>query len=177
MRKALLTASSAAVALGGLGALVVAEGGGQTTPVRATTVAAVSPSAKAATKAHAKHRRHHPLLSRAIHATVEVRYHHGWRTLEFDHGKITAVSGTPTTGGTLTLVRPDGVTVQTKLSPSTHFAGTAPANLTAGERVRIKETGGTALSVWAHAPRAAKHAAKAPSSAGGTQASTGASAS
>ena len=159
MRKTLLTVSSAAVALGGLGALVVAEGGGQATPVHATTVAAVSPAAKAHAKGHVKHHRRHSLLRRSIHTTVEVRYHHGWRTLEFDRGTITSVSGTPSTGGTLTLVRPDGVTVQTKLAPSTHFRGTAPANLAKGERVHIKETGGTALYVWAHAPRAPKHTA------------------
>lgn len=168
MRKTLLSVGSAAAALGGLGALAVAEGVGPATSVRATTVAAVKPASKAHPKGNAKHHRYRPLLRRSIHATVEVRYHHGWRTLEFDRGTITSVSGTPSTGGMLTLVRPDGVTVQTKLSPSTHFGGTSPADLAKGERVHIKETGGTALYVWAHTPHVAKHT---PSPSGASQAS------
>jgi hypothetical protein len=128
------------------GALVLAAGGA--TAYAASNAssphAAATPSAtpKATPKPAAARR---SLLSRADHATLEIRQGGTWVTVDLDRGNVTAASGS-----SITLSRPDGQSVTLQLSSSTKFRGkvaTSASALKTGVRAVVISENGAARSV------------------------------
>jgi hypothetical protein len=101
-----------------------------------------TPSAAPTAKPAAGHR---GLLSRADHATVEIRQGGKWVTVDVDRGNVTAASTS-----SITLSRPDGQSVTLQISSSTKFRGkeatSAPA-LKTGVRAVVISENGSAISV------------------------------
>jgi hypothetical protein len=93
--------------------------------------------------AHASHPHLRGLLRRADYAAIEVKVKGTWVTYDFDRGKVTAGSST-----SVTLLRPDGVSVTETITPSTRFRGISNASeLTVGRSARVISVGGTALRI------------------------------
>jgi hypothetical protein len=92
------------------------------------------------------------VLKGAIHGDLLVRAEDGaTRTVTFDRGKITAISD-----GSITIERPDGVSVSKTLTDQTVFNGTPKAELKAGAGVIVVSTGDTANRVISKGDRAQK---------------------
>ncbi len=69
------------------------------------------------------------MLKGAIHGDLLVRGENGTtRTVTFDRGKVTAISA-----GSITIERPDGVSVSKNLTDQTVFNGTPRDQLQAGD--------------------------------------------
>jgi hypothetical protein len=89
-------------------------------------------------------------LKRAIHGELLVGgAQRGYRTVVFDRGRITAVSG-----DSITLERPDGESVTAKLTDATKFNGTPRDQLKAGDAVLVVQSDGTAARVVSKGARA-----------------------
>jgi hypothetical protein len=155
-RRKLAAATLAGLALGAGGAGVVAMatgGAGTVAGLPAATLTATSGTAPAHAGAHAHHGRR-ALLGRTDHATIEVRRHGHWVTIELDRGLVQKASSSA-----VTLLRPDGTTVTLAVTPTTKAVGVvAPADLAVGKRATVVSVGGAALRVVQHV-RAADHAA------------------
>lgn len=85
------------------------------------------------------------LLSRADHATVEIKKGGKWVTVDVDRGNVTAASTS-----SITLSRPDGQSVTLQLSSSTKFRGkeaTSASALKTGVRAVVVSQNGAATSV------------------------------
>jgi hypothetical protein len=96
------------------------------------------------------------VLKGAIHGDLLVRGEDGaTRTVTFDRGKITAISG-----GSITIERPDGVSVAKNLTDQTVFNGTPKDKLQAGMRVIVVSSGDTAERVFSRGDRAQKRLEK-----------------
>ena len=121
------------------------------------------------------------VLKGAIHGDLLVRAEDGsTRTVTFDRGKVTAISG-----GSITIERPDGVSVSKGLTDQTVFNGTPRDQLQPGAPVVVVSSGDTAERVLSKgarveqrkgAPRAAGEAQERPSSSGRSASSGGRSA-
>lgn len=113
------------------------------------TAYAATTTAPSARTTHPAKTKHHPrtLLGRADTATVEVKMHGAWVTLEYDRGKVAAVSAT-----SITLNRPDGKSVTEQIGSSTKFFGVSSAGaISLGKNARVISENGTALRVTQHA--------------------------
>jgi hypothetical protein len=85
------------------------------------------------------------LLKRTIHAQLIVRGKGGqWVTVDFDRGKITTISSS-----SITITRPDGVSVSAAITTSTSFRRTTESKLGAGDSVAIVQVAGDARFVVA----------------------------
>lgn len=92
------------------------------------------------------------VLKGAIHGDLLVRGEDGaTRTVTFDRGKITAVSAT-----SITVERPDGVSVSKNLTDQTVFNGTPKDKLQAGMGAIVVSAGDTAERVLSKGARAEK---------------------
>lgn len=161
MRRLVLTTTRklAAVSIAGVTILGGSAAVWAATPGPGTT-AGTAPAA--ATNHHHHHhgrRRHHrPVLAAlrgADHATVEVKRSGNWVTLDLDRGKVSSYSGGKLAGGKLTVIRPDGKTVDLTVTSSTVFEGRSTGNLT-GDRVAVVSSPtGRAEVVVLHEPRSA----------------------
>ncbi len=137
---AVAVAAAAASGAGFAGVSAVTAGPATASAVPATTVSRVT----------AAHHGAHPwigrLLARTDHATVEVKRHGTWVTLELDRGKVTAASAT-----SVSLARPDGTSVTIAVTPATKVRGvSSAAALVIGHRARVVSLGGDALLVGQH---------------------------
>lgn len=153
---------------GGLLTLALA-GGGAGAAAAATGAASASGSpavalTSATSTAHHHHahcrrplqRRLRELLRHSVHADFVVRHKGAWITVSVDRGKLNQASSS-----SISLTRPDGVTVSAKVTSSTKFFGIPESQLKKGDRVIVAQTGGNALDVRAMAPRAASSSATA----------------
>jgi hypothetical protein len=93
------------------------------------------------------------VLKGAIHGDLLVRGEEGGatRTVTFDRGKITAISAT-----SITIERPDGVSVSKNLTDQTVFNGTPKDQLKAGTGVIVVSSGDTANRVISKGHKAQK---------------------
>ena len=92
------------------------------------------------------------VLKGAIHGDLLVRGENGsTRTVTFDRGKITAISA-----GSITLERPDGVSVSKNLTDQTVFNGTPKDELKPGMGAIVVSSGDTAERVLSKGARAEK---------------------
>jgi hypothetical protein len=83
------------------------------------------------------------ILKGAIHGELLLMGDHGTtRTVIFDRGKITAISA-----GSITIARPDGVSVNKGLTGDTVFTGTPRNQLQPGAPVVVVSSGDTAERV------------------------------
>lgn len=115
----------------------------------------VGPSAAAAARAGGR-----PggpgVLKGAIHGDLLVRSDEGTtRTVTFDRGKVTAISAT-----SITIERPDGVSVSKTLTDQTVFNGTPKDKVQAGMGVMVVSSGDTAERVLSKAAGAEKRLEK-----------------
>jgi hypothetical protein len=96
------------------------------------------------------------VLKGAIHGDLLVRGENGTtRTVTFDRGKITAISA-----GSITIERPDGVSVSKNLTDQTAFNGTPRDQLQAGMGVIVVSSGDTAERVISKGDRGQKRLEK-----------------
>jgi hypothetical protein len=96
------------------------------------------------------------VLKGAIHGDLLVRGENGsTRTVTFDRGKITAIST-----GSITIERPDGVSVSKALTDQTVFNGTPRDQLQAGTGVIVVSSGDKAERVLSKGDRAQKRLEK-----------------
>lgn len=96
------------------------------------------------------------ILKGAIHGDLLVRGEDGsTRTVTFDRGKVTALSE-----GSITIERPDGVSVSKNLTDRTVFNGTPRAELQPGAAVVVVSSGDTAERVLSKGDRAQKRLEK-----------------
>ena len=92
------------------------------------------------------------VLKGAIHGDLLIRNDDGTtRTVTFDRGKVTAISA-----GSITIERPDGVSVSKNLTDQTAFTGTPKDQLEAGMGVVVVSSGDTADRVISKGDRAKK---------------------
>lgn len=92
------------------------------------------------------------VLKGAIHGDLLVRGEDGaTRTVTFDRGKLTAI-----TADSITIERPDGVSVSKNLTDQTVFNGTPRDKLQAGMRVAVVSSGDSAERVVSKGARAEK---------------------
>ncbi len=92
------------------------------------------------------------VLKGAIHGELLVLGEDGsTRTVTFDRGKVTALSE-----GSITIERPDGVSVSKNLTDATVFNGTPRAELQSGAAVVVVSSGDTAERVLSKGDRAQK---------------------
>lgn len=92
------------------------------------------------------------VLKGAIHGDLLIRGEDGTtRTVTFDRGKITGISAT-----SITIERPDGVSVSKNLTDQTVFNGTPRDKLQAEMRVLVVSSGDTAERVLSKGARAEK---------------------
>lgn len=130
----------AILAGGGAAAYAASTSSTPTSPPPASTSSS-SPSSSTAgpTKAHRS------LLTRADHATLEIRKKGKWVTVTVDRGNVTAASAT-----SITLARPDGQNVTLALTSSTKFRGKeagSAAALKTGVRAQVTSMNGSAIAV------------------------------
>ena len=96
------------------------------------------------------------VLKGAIHGDLLIRGENGsTRTVTFDRGKITAISAR-----SITIERPDGVSVSKNLTDQTVFNGTPKDKLQAGMGVIVVSSGDTAERVLSKGARAEKRLEK-----------------
>ena len=92
------------------------------------------------------------VLKGAIHGDLLIRAEDGTtRTVTFDRGRITAISAT-----SITIERPDGVSVSKNLTDQTVFNGTPKDKLQADMRVLVVTAGDTAERVMSKGARVEK---------------------
>ena len=122
---------------------------------KATAPKATRPKAGPAKDGAAKAGGKAGVLKGAIHGDLLVRNEDGsTRTVTFDRGKVTAISA-----GSITIARPDGVSVSNDLNDKTIFNGTPRDQLQPGTGAIVISEGHTALRVLSKG--AAKARAKA----------------
>ena len=125
------------------GGMLVAAGGAT---VYAASDPPAAPTPAATPSAHPKPAAaHRTLLSRVDHATLEIRSHGKWVTVDLDRGNVTAASSS-----SITLSRPDGQSVTLEISSSTKFRGTEATSagaLKTGVRAQVLSENGTAISI------------------------------
>jgi hypothetical protein len=85
------------------------------------------------------------LLSRSVHATLVVKGKGGtYVTLTLDRGTIQSISST-----SITILRPDGVSVTAPISTSTKFLRASESSLASGDKVVVVQESGTTRDVIA----------------------------
>ena len=168
--KSILIGAVAAATIGGLtyfvaGPLDAFGSGGTTTlpaaasQTRAATASAPSFVAKsAAIDRRGAGRIIGRLLRRSVHATFLVKDGtKGYVTVTLDRGTVQSVSSS-----SITVMRPDGVSVTESVTTSTKFVRTPQASLAAGQKVILVEEGGSARDVVALARHGARASAATP---------------
>jgi hypothetical protein len=106
------------------------------------TAAASSPSSSGCT-ALGKRGVLRKLLARTAHASLTIQDKSGqWVTVDLDRGTVQSISST-----SITILRPDGVTVTAPLDSSTKFLRQAESSVVVGDRVVVVQEGGAARYV------------------------------
>jgi hypothetical protein len=83
------------------------------------------------------------LARRAVHGDLLVKTKNGYQTVTFDRGKVTAASAT-----SVSVQRPDGVSVTEKLTSSTKYLGISSSSaIVSGKGAILISRNGTALAV------------------------------
>ena len=83
------------------------------------------------------------LARRAVHGDLKVKTKNGYQTVTFDRGKVGTASAS-----SITVNRPDGVSVTETLTPSTKYFGISGANaIISGKGAVVISQNGTALAV------------------------------
>jgi hypothetical protein len=133
-----IAAAAVGVALLGGGAgLAVAMGGTSSAATTDATAAAQAPTQKGARKAGGQ------FLRRVVHGDLTVRAKDGFQQVTYDRGKVTSK-----TGNSLTLQRPDNVTVTITVDSNTKYRGiTSVDELTVNKPAVVVSKNGTALMV------------------------------
>jgi hypothetical protein len=82
-------------------------------------------------------------LRRAVHGDLVVRTQDGFENVSFDRGKVTAASAS-----SITIERPDGVSVTKAVNPETRFKGIDSAEqLEAGKGALVVSKGDAAVLI------------------------------
>lgn len=76
------------------------------------------------------------LLARSDHASLQVKIKGTWQTVTLDRGTIKSISST-----SITILRPDGVTVTAPLSSSTKFLRAPESSLGNGDHLVVVQVG------------------------------------
>ena len=122
-----------------VGALVLAGGA---YAYAADAPATAPPSAAAPAAAHPGHDHGGP-LRRAVHGDLIVRTKAGFENVTVDRGKVTAVSAT-----SITIERPDGVSVTKAVTSDTKFKGVDSAeHVERGKGALVVSKGDTAVLI------------------------------
>ncbi len=101
------------------------------------------------------------LARRAVHGDVLVKTKNGYQTVTFDRGKVTSANAS-----SITVNRPDGVSVTETLTPSTRYFGISGANaIISGKGAVVISQNGTAIAV-AQRPESAGTSGSSGSTAG-----------
>lgn len=152
MRRRLVAGLIVAVGLATAGAAYA--GGQPADPAVASDSAAATPGR--AEKAGRPGAGRAGVLKGAIHGELLLRAEDGsTRTVTFDRGKVTAVSG-----DSITIERPDGVSVAKGLTDRTVFNGTPRDKLEPGMAVAVISAGDTAERVLSKGARAERRLEK-----------------
>jgi hypothetical protein len=140
MSKKLAAIAVAFVVVLGAGAYAYADNATPGTPSVSAAAGAAGIDANAAV---GKGRRALAILRHADHGDLSVRTKDGFRTVTFDRGKVTAASDT-----SITVMRPDGVSVTKTIDASTKFKGISSASdIKTGKGAIVVSDGDTALAV------------------------------
>ena len=140
MSKKLAAIAVAFVVVLGAGAYAYADNATPGTPSVSAAAGAAGIDANAGV---GKGRRGLAILRHADHGDLSVRTKDGFRTVTFDRGKVTAASDT-----SVTVLRPDGVSVTKTIDASTKFKGISSASdIKTGKGAIVVSDGDTALAV------------------------------
>lgn len=154
MRRILIALGAvAALAMGGLAYAASAASGGSTQPspapvvlTAADTPAPSRPGAPKAAPSRAAHRRAGGvpgLVRRVVHAELVVREKGGaFKTIDIDRGTIDALSSR-----SITVTRPDKVSVTEAIESTTRFPGRTESRLKVGEKVVVISSASRATAV------------------------------
>jgi hypothetical protein len=113
-----------------------------TTPAPSTTTAPGEHAGRAGRPGY--------MLHHAVHGDFIIKTKNGWETITFDRGTVTAVSAT-----SITVHRPDGVSVTKRLDANTRYKGITEATAIAkGQPAVVISHAGTALAVGQRPPSA-----------------------
>jgi hypothetical protein len=142
-----VVAATLGLAVIGGGAAAAATATGASRPavdLAAATAATPGPSTSPNSGRHAGHAgRLARLARRAVHGDVIVKTKNGYETVTFDRGTVSAASAS-----SITIQRPDGVSVTEGLSPTTRYKGISGAIAVAtGRPAIVISHDGTALAV------------------------------
>lgn len=148
LKKNLVIITIAALVLGA-GAYAWAEDA----PSRPTTSASVAADPPASTPSNpapaGKGGKHAGVLRRVVHGDLVVRTKKGFENMTYDRGTVSAVSAT-----SITVQRPDGVSVTKTIDANTRFRGAQSASdVKSGSPAIVLSKGGAAVLI---AQRAAK---------------------
>ncbi len=158
--KTILGAVGVVAALGVGGTAWAATGGpsgsGRAGSGQALTAATTAPSGSATTPGAKALARAGSILSRADHATVELKVKGQWVTYSVDRGRVGAVSPT-----SITIDRPDGHSVTETINSSTKFTGVSGGGaVQTGRAAMVISENGVAVRIRQATGSAAGGAAK-----------------
>jgi hypothetical protein len=110
---------------------------------RPTLEAATAPASSVSGAGKGLHGPLGRLARRAVHGELTVHTKDGYQTVTFDRGAVTSANGT-----SITIRRPDGVSVTEALTPTTRYRGISGASaITTGKQAIVVSHDGTALLV------------------------------
>ncbi len=110
--------------------------------VAAIPAGAASSTSGASQNSSAVHAARRSILARTEHAELIVRTKTGFKTIDLDRGKVTAVSSS-----SISVTRPDGVVVTATINSSTKFRGLPQSQVVDGDRALVTQSSGIAISV------------------------------
>ncbi len=120
-------------------------------PVKCHPKAASGSSAATSNCRYSKGKLIKVLEKRTVHAEFIVRgKSNTWVTVDVDKGSVTSVSST-----SITISRPDGVSVTAPITSSTKFRGLSESQITSGDKAIVVEKNHSAIIVLSRAPKAA----------------------
>jgi hypothetical protein len=146
LRRTLVASAAALAAVGAVTASAVALTSGSTPTTTSPAAATGTVVSAGATSGSTPAKARRTLLARTDHATIELRRHGSWVTIDLDRGKVAAVSAS-----SITLDRPDGQSVTLAITPTTRFRGVSgPGAVVTDQRATVVSENGSALWVAQH---------------------------
>jgi hypothetical protein len=103
---------------------------------------AASSTSGSSPNASAVHATRRSIAVRTEHAELIVRTKTGFKTIDLDRGKVTAVSSS-----SISVTRPDGVVVAATINSTTRFRGLPQSQVVVGDRALVTQSSGVAISV------------------------------
>jgi hypothetical protein len=141
LKRHLAVVVAAGLGLAVVGGGVAAAGATTSRPTVQLAQATTVPGAAPTTTAPGMH--HHGWMHGAIHGDILVKTKNGYQVVTFDRGTVTTISGT-----SITIRRPDGVSVTKTLTPDTKYKGiSGAAAVVTGRPAIVVSQHGTALVV------------------------------